>query len=88
MGKPADERIERGAAMPACGCRGSCSARAQTKHKLAFHERFEHQPLYRVLDYQTLADSDRGLEQRAEEVTVWHAGAWLRAPRPTSVSAW
>jgi three-Cys-motif partner protein len=30
----------------------------------------------------------QALERRVQEVTVWHAGAWLRAPRPTSVSAW
>src|SRR5215217_6147375 len=28
------------------------------------------------------------LERRVEEVTVWHAGTWHDAPRPTSGSAW
>ena len=51
MGKPADERIGRGALTPLAGVEDQALPGSQAKHEQAFHERFEQQPLFRVLDY-------------------------------------
>jgi hypothetical protein len=56
MEKPADERIGRGALTPLAGVEDHALPGPQAKHEQAFHERFEHQTLYRVLDYQMLAE--------------------------------
>ena len=68
MGKPADTRIGRGALTPLAGVEDHALPGPQAKHEQAFHERFEHQPLYRVLDYQTQTDSDRGLRGQPGDV--------------------
>jgi hypothetical protein len=69
MGKPADERIGRGALTPFASVEDHALPGPQAKHEHVFHERFEQQPLYRVLDYQTLAVSDRGLRGQPGDVT-------------------
>jgi hypothetical protein len=70
MGKPADERIGRGALTPLAGVEDHALPGPQAKHEQAFHESFEHQPLYRVLDYQMLADSDPGLRGQPADVAL------------------
>ena len=43
--------------------------------------------LCRFLAVMRKSEGGRGLERRAQVVTVWHAGAWPDAPQPTSASA-
>jgi hypothetical protein len=69
MGKPADERSGRGTLTPLAGVEDRPLPGPEAKHEQAFHERFEHQPFYRVLDYQTPADSDRGPRGQPGHVT-------------------
>jgi hypothetical protein len=68
MEKLAYERTGRGALTPLAGVEDQALSGPQAKHEQVFHERFEHQPPYRILDYQTLADSDRGLRGQPGDV--------------------
>jgi hypothetical protein len=73
LGKPTDERVGRVGLTPLAGVEDHALPGPQAKHEQVFHERFEYQSLYCVLDYQTLADSDRGLRGQPGDVTSWAA---------------